>query len=344
VASAAEEQEAPTHGDIKRKLIRGGIIVAVLVVVVIAVIALLPGLNGVRSALSAASPGWVAAAAGIQALGVGGAVVFVELVFADVPHRLTWRMGGAQQAANALLPTGGGTLVSYFTLSAIGWKAEPFAERTAVQIIASAAPNILAIIFVGLGMGLGLFSGPSDWWLTWLPAAIGIVVVVGAIWAAKWGHWLAGRTKRRWLQTGLRVAATGISGSVEVLCTRSWRVLGTWVDLLGWIGALWAALYAVGEHLPFAVVAMGYLIGQVAQAIPVPGGIGAIDAGVTGALALYGADASEAAAGQLLAHAVGLLVPIVVGGVGFVLLPRAIEKQRSLLAQTPGVAASSRSG
>jgi uncharacterized membrane protein YbhN (UPF0104 family) len=65
-------------------------------------------------------------------------------------------------------------------------------------------------------------------------------------------------------------------------------VLGTWVDLFGSIGVLWASLIAVGDHLPFAVVAMGYRVGQIAQVIPVPGGVGAIDAGVTGALVLYG--------------------------------------------------------
>jgi uncharacterized membrane protein YbhN (UPF0104 family) len=131
------------------------------------------------------------------------------------------------------------------------------------------------------------------------------------------------------------VVATGVSGTVEVLRRRSWRVLGTWVDLLGWIGALWAALHAVGERLPFAVVAMAYLVGQIAQVIPVPGGIGAIDAGVTGALILYGADASKATAGELISHAIGLLMPILVGGVGLVLLPRAINKQRGQLKPSP---------
>jgi hypothetical protein len=94
VASPAEPQEAPSDGEVKGKLVRGGIVVAVLVVLVIAVIGLLPGLNGVRSAISAASPGWVVVAAGIQAVGVAGAVVFVELVFAEVPHRLARKMGG----------------------------------------------------------------------------------------------------------------------------------------------------------------------------------------------------------------------------------------------------------
>jgi uncharacterized membrane protein YbhN (UPF0104 family) len=327
--SSAQSQPAPTRAGLKRKLIRGGIAVAVLVAVAVGVLGLLPGLGGVRSAIAGASLGWVIAAAGIQLVGIAGAVVFVQLVFADVPQRLTWKMGGAQQAANAVLPTAGSTGVGYWTLSAIGWEAGPFAERTAVMIIAPAAPNVLLIIIVGVGMGLGLFAGPNDWWLTWLPAALAIVAVVVAIWAAAWGHRLAARTNRRWLREGLHVVATGVSGTVEILRRRSWRVLGTWVDLLGAIGALWAALYAVGEHLPFAVVAMGYLIGQFAQAIPVPGGIGAIDAGVTGALVLYGADASKAAAGELISHGLALLIPLAAGSVAFALLPREIERTRS---------------
>jgi hypothetical protein len=183
---ARAEKPPPTYGDLKHKLIRGGIAVVILIAVGIGVLALVPGLSGVRSAISGASPGWVIAGAVIQLVGIAGAVVFVTLVFADVSRRLTWKMGGAQQAANAVLPTAGSTGVGYWTLSSIGWGLQRFAERTAVLIIAPAAPNVLLIIFLGLGMGLGLFAGPSDWYLTWLPAAIGIVVVGVAIWAARW--------------------------------------------------------------------------------------------------------------------------------------------------------------
>ena len=105
--------EAPTRDDLTRKLIRGGIIVAVLVAVAIGIIALLPGLSDMRSAIAGASPWWVLAAAGIQLAGIAGAVVFVQLVFAEEPHRLTWKMGGAQQGANAVLPTAGSTGVGY---------------------------------------------------------------------------------------------------------------------------------------------------------------------------------------------------------------------------------------
>jgi uncharacterized membrane protein YbhN (UPF0104 family) len=335
VPDSTEPQQAPTRAGIKRRLIHGGIALAVFVAVAIGVVGLVPGLSGVRSAIGNASVPWVLAAAGIQLVGVAGAVVFIQLVFSDEPHRLTWKMGGGMQAANAVLPTAGSTLVSYWTLSSVGWGVGRFAERTAVMIIAPATPNVLAIIVIGLGMGLGLFAGPEDWWLTFLPAAIAVAVVVGAIWAARWGHRLAKRTERRRIRDALHVTATGVSGTVEVLRRRDWRVLGTWVDLLGSIGALWAALYAVGEHLPFAVVAMGYLIGQIAQVIPVPGGIGTIDASVSGALILYGADASKATAGELISHAIELLIPIAVGTIALALLPRAIEAERSRFKSTP---------
>jgi hypothetical protein len=233
--------DAPTWEGVRRKLIRGAIIVVVLIAVAIGVVALLPGLSGMRSAIADASWCWVLTAVGIQLIGTAGAVVFVQLVFADEPHRLTWKMGGAQQTANAVLPTTGTTLVGYWTLSSIGWGVERFAQRTAVMIVAPSTPNLLLIIFLGLGMGLGVFEGPSEWWLTWLRAAIGIVVVIVAILAARMGHRLAARTSRRWLREGLRVLATGVTGTVDIQRRWNWRVLGTWADLFASIGVLWRA-------------------------------------------------------------------------------------------------------
>jgi len=322
------QEPPPTYGDLRHKLIRGGIAVVVLVVVGVGLLALVPGLSGVRSDIDGASLGWVVAGAGSQLIGVAGAVVFVTLLFAEVPQRLTSRMGGAQQAANAVLPTAGSTGVGYWTLTSIGWGAQRFAERAAVQIIAPAVPNIVLIGVLGLGMGLGLFSGPSDWWLTWLPGALAIILIVAAVWAGRWGHRLATRTSRKWLRSGLEVAATGVTGTVEVFRRWSWRVLGTWVDLFGAIGALYLCLIAVGEHLPFAVVCMGFLIGQFAQAIPVPGGVGTIDAGVTGALVLYGGGTSISAAGEVISHGLALIIPLIVGSVAFALLPGEIDRQR----------------
>jgi hypothetical protein len=60
---------------------------------------------------------------------------------------------------------------------------------------------------------------------------------------------------------------------------------------------------------------MGYLLGSLLQVIPVARGIGAIDLGVTAGLVLYGADPTPAAAGEVIWHAMALLVPIVTGSI-----------------------------
>jgi uncharacterized membrane protein YbhN (UPF0104 family) len=173
-----------------------------------------------------------------------------------------------------------------------------------------------------------VFAGPNDWWLTWLPAAIMFVVAAGAIAVAVWAERLARRVKRQRVAQGITVIATGVTGTVAILRRRSWRVVGTWVDLLGSICVLWASLIAVGEHLPFAIIAMGYLVGQFAQVIPVPGGVGTIDAGVTGALVLYGAPTTITTGGELISHGISLAVPIVTGIIAFAFLPHQIETAR----------------
>ena len=83
---------------------------------------------------------------------------------------------------------------------------------------------MILVIVLGIGMSLGLVAGPSDWWLTWLPAGIMIAVAVAVIWAARWGHKLAARTKRRWLRTGIHVdaviAVPGARAGADVRCDR----------------------------------------------------------------------------------------------------------------------------
>ncbi len=60
-----------------------------------------------------------------------------------------------------------------------------------------------------------------------------------------------------------------------------------------------------GLPMLLAVGALGYL----ANTVPIPGGIGVLDAGLTGALVLYGASPIHAAAAVLLYHAIALWVP-----------------------------------
>ena len=55
------------------------------------------------------------------------------------------------------------------------------------------------------------------------------------------------------------------------------------------IGILWASFHAFDVEVPLGVVVQGFFVGMVANLIPfVPGGVGAVDAGLIGTFVLFG--------------------------------------------------------
>jgi hypothetical protein len=91
------------------------------------------------------------------------------------------------------------------------------------------------------------------------------------------------------------------------------------------IAALWLAVYALGYDVPAAPLVLAYLIGYLANAIPVPGGVGVLDGGLAGALLLYHVPASAAVGGVLLYHALALWIPALSGTIGFLGAQRQIS-------------------
>jgi hypothetical protein len=89
----------------------------------------------------------------------------------------------------------------------------------------------------------------------------------------------------------------------------SWRLLGA----LGYLGfdmaVLWITLKAVGEPLSVPALVLAYNIGYLSNTLPIPGGIGVLDAGLAGSLLLYGASPAHVTAAVLVYHAIALWIP-----------------------------------
>jgi len=64
---------------------------------------------------------------------------------------------------------------------------------------------------------------------------------------------------------------------------------------------------------------MAYIIGALGGSIPLPAGAGSIG-GMVGMLILYGVPHADAFAAVILYQAVGLLVPIIGGGIAYLFL------------------------
>jgi uncharacterized protein (TIRG00374 family) len=83
---------------------------------------------------------------------------------------------------------------------------------------------------------------------------------------------------------------------------------------------LWVCFRAFGEAPPVGALTLAFIIGYLGNVVPVPGGIGALDGGLTAALVLYGADPASAAAAVIVYHAIVLWIPTLLGTIAFLRL------------------------
>jgi hypothetical protein len=103
---------------------------------------------------------------------------------------------------------------------------------------------------------------------------------------------------------------SGVRDAEQTVFARpSWRLAGA----LGYLGfdmaVLWIALKAVGEPISVPALVLAYNIGYLANILPIPGGIGALDAGLAGSLLLYGASPAHVTAAVLVYHTIALWIP-----------------------------------
>jgi len=90
---------------------------------------------------------------------------------------------------------------------------------------------------------------------------------------------------------------------------------------------LWASFRALGFAPELTIVWIGYLIGQLGNLIPLPGGIGGVEVGLIGTFALYGLPVATSTAAVLIYRVIELWVPAILGAVAFVQLRRLLRRE-----------------
>jgi uncharacterized membrane protein YbhN (UPF0104 family) len=92
------------------------------------------------------------------------------------------------------------------------------------------------------------------------------------------------------------------------------------------VAALAATFAAIGAVPPVGVLLLAYVVGQLGNLIPLPGGVGGADGGLIAALVLYGTPLSGAAAAVLAYRAFQLGLPALLGGLAVLRLPGVVER------------------
>jgi uncharacterized membrane protein YbhN (UPF0104 family) len=283
-----------------------------------------PALAGVPARLVRGCSGWIAIASALELLSAVGFVVLFKLVFAT-PN--SWRASAPAAlralGASTILPGGGliGPTMGAWSTSTEKPSISQLTRSTITFVILTNAPAAIGIAALGTLLGLGLASGPHRTALTILPALIAVGLLAAT--------WLIGRSSSRQpappprrvlFSRMLAKPATAISDGVGearmLIIAGNWKLGGALAYYAFDNAVLWAAFHAYGRVPPLGVVVMGYLVGSLAGALPLPAGLGAVDGGLIGALVLYGAPAAPAAAAVLLYRGVSLALPAVLGAIG----------------------------
>jgi uncharacterized protein (TIRG00374 family) len=315
-------------------------VAAVVVLVVIAVSAL-PGLDEVRRRLDHADATWIAF---VVAAEIGSCAGYV-LVFRDtfctaMSWRLSYDIAMAEQAANSLLPAGGagGLALGVWALRQAGMPTGHIARRTVAFFVVTSAANFFGLILVAIGVFVGLIPGRASAALTLVPALIaaaGVVLVVmspGLLRAlgergdaAERGGWES--RVRGAVRAGLTTIAEGVEQAIALLRARAFGVVvGSFSYMAFDIAALGFGFAAVGHVPAFGTLVLAYLIGQLGNLVPLPGGVGGTEAGLIAVFALYGVSLTTATAAVFAYRLFQLAIPALLGAPAFVALRRKLAR------------------
>jgi len=323
----SESDELAVHS---RRLRNNLIGLAVFFMLLIALLLAVPGLRSVAERITDASPGWVALAIALELLSCAGYVVLFGLVFGRLSRQLSYRLSLAELAVNSVVSASGigGIALGAWVLRSKGVSVERVARRSVLLFVLTSAVNVGATAAIGIPMWLGLLPGSRNPLLTLLPALLALATIAAVLAIAKWAQVLTDR-KRLGERTAVALTAVsdGVHEAVQLIRAHDWRLLGSvgyWLfDNL----TLYACLAAFGPTPSFWAVAMAYLVGMLANSIPIPGGLVAVEGGLFGMLLLFGVHpAGEALAGVLTYRAISLWLPAGIGTLAFLGLRREIGK------------------
>ncbi|MGO9905711.1 MAG: lysylphosphatidylglycerol synthase transmembrane domain-containing protein [Solirubrobacteraceae bacterium] len=321
--------------------IRVAEVAAVIALVAIAITAL-PGLDQVRNRLQHARPVWLAGAALAEVASCLGYVLAFRATFCpQMSWGLSYDISMAEQAANSLLPSGGagGLALGVWALHQAGMATGHIARRTVAFFVVTSAANFGAVVVAGLLTFVGVFPGDRSVIFTLVPAVIA-AIVIECTWLSPellrtFGKPLEATGRKRWLdhmrqaiRHGLQAAADGLDLAKALLRAHSFGVIVGSLSYMAFdIAALGFGFAAVGHVPPFGTLVMGYLIGQLGNLVPVPGGIGGTEGALVGMFAIYGVNVSDAVAAVFVYRVFQLAVPALLGAPAFVLLRRKLMRK-----------------
>jgi putative heme transporter len=313
-------------------LVRAAPLLALVAAGVAAVELLVPG-AGRR--LASADPGWLAFAVALEVGALVSYVAFFHAVFARPPERVRLRRSAeialGELAGFALVPTGsGGPAVRLWALRAGGMSWRTIGVRSVAYGALFNVPYVGAALVFGVGVAAGVLPGSAPTGVALAPLGLvaGSIALVALVTATGRSRWMEGGARwKRATRAVLAVVPAGV-GELPWFARRPARVAGAFGYWALDCAVLWAALRACGGTPALAVVVLAYMLGQLGNVLPLPGGIGGVEPLMLGIFVASGVDSGLAAAAIVCYRAIALGLQSVAGVAGIASLVPAVRRER----------------
>jgi uncharacterized membrane protein YbhN (UPF0104 family) len=297
--------------------------------------------------LDEGDPWWLAVAFVAESLSFVGYIWLFRTVFVRGEGRIDWRasyqitLAGVVATRLFAAAGAGGIALTAWAVRRSGMEARVVACRMIAFLGLLYTIFMLALVVFGLGLRIGIFSGPSPFGFTVVPAIFGAIgLAVGALISLlpddverRLERWAQGSGRGAHLiATAVTVpasAASGLRTAGRILRDREPGALGS---VMWWgfdIATLWACFNAFGDAPPLAVLVLGYYVGQIANTLPLPGGIGAVEGGMIGTFLAFDVSSGLAVVAVLTYRVFSFWLPTIPGGVAYWQLRKTVARWRA---------------
>ena len=288
---------------------------------------------------------WLALGVLFEAISLFGGIVLFRGVFGRPENRIGWqasyRVTMAGTAATKIVATAGagGIALTVWALHGYGLSGAEIANGMVCFEVLTYAVYMAAIALAGYGLWLGVFSGRAPVGLTLVPAVMATAVILIVLsmllvdgpaerFLKRRAERSGGRTVRWWRRAaGLpRTIRAGLTAALDMIKRRDPSLLGALADWGFDIAVLWVSFRAFGPSPPGAVIVLSYYLGTLGNALPLPGGIGGVEAGMIGAFVAFGVSARLAVLAVLAYRTISYWLPTIPGAVAYWRLVREFKE------------------
>ena len=314
-------------------------VVLVAVAVVYIVVPQLPGVKHTWDQLGDGNAWWIGVALALELASMASYIALFHGVHVPpgsaITHRDSYKITMAGLAATRLFAAGGaaGVALTAWSLRRSGMPRREVATRMIAFLVILYGVYVAAMIVCGVGLYIGLFSGPHPFAITIVPAIFGAVAMslfTGvAFLPPRLEQRLRASAERRLLRlvaAGPASLIAGVRYAKQKLRHPDWALAGaiSWWALN--VAILYASFRAFGDAPSVAVVAQTYFVGMLANLLPVPGGIGVVDGGMIGAAVALGVGFHLALIAVLTYRLFAFWLPTIPGVIAYFQLRRTVQR------------------